>query len=216
MENYKVYKHTFPNGKVYIGITRQKPEYRWGHNGNGYYQHPFLANAIKKYKWENIKHEIIFDNLSKEQAEQKEIELINIYKSNQKQFGYNIANGGFISGKHSEITRQKMSQSKKGKKQSVETRIKRSQSLKDIPRTNDWKRKIGQSNKGKKPTQKQIEKLILRCSKRIICVETGIEYLNAVEATKSLGYKNKRSTNIHNVVNKENRTAYGYHWRYLC
>ena len=26
---YSVYKHTAPNGKVYIGITSRKPEYRW-------------------------------------------------------------------------------------------------------------------------------------------------------------------------------------------
>lgn len=216
MENYKVYIHLFPNGKTYIGITRQKPEYRWGHNGNGYYQHSFLMNAIKKYGWQNIKHKILFDNLTKKQAGQKEIELIAQYKSNQHKFGYNIANGGFVSGKHSNNTKQKMSKNKKGLKQSFETKLKRSQSLKGIPKNDEWRNKIGNANRGKKPTKKQIEQLILRCSKRIICVETGIEYLNAVEATKSLGKVNKRSTNIQNVVNKENRTAYGYHWRYLC
>lgn len=26
---YSVYKHTFPNGKVYIGMTGQEPEKRW-------------------------------------------------------------------------------------------------------------------------------------------------------------------------------------------
>lgn len=33
---YKVYKHTTPSKKVYIGITNQKPERRWGKNGRGY------------------------------------------------------------------------------------------------------------------------------------------------------------------------------------
>lgn len=32
---YTVYKHTTPSGKVYIGITKQKPWQRWN-NGNGY------------------------------------------------------------------------------------------------------------------------------------------------------------------------------------
>lgn len=32
---YTVYKHTTPSGKVYVGITKQKPEQRWD-NGNGY------------------------------------------------------------------------------------------------------------------------------------------------------------------------------------
>ena len=30
---YSVYLHIFPNGKVYVGITKFKPEYRWN-NGN--------------------------------------------------------------------------------------------------------------------------------------------------------------------------------------
>ena len=34
--NYIVYKHTAPNGKVYIGITGFDPEYRWLNNGRGY------------------------------------------------------------------------------------------------------------------------------------------------------------------------------------
>lgn len=29
MMNYSVYKHTAPNGKIYIGITSMKPENRW-------------------------------------------------------------------------------------------------------------------------------------------------------------------------------------------
>lgn len=29
MENYKVYMHTLPNGKRYVGITKQEPEKRW-------------------------------------------------------------------------------------------------------------------------------------------------------------------------------------------
>jgi len=29
-KNYCVYKHTSPNGKMYIGMTGQNPEKRWG------------------------------------------------------------------------------------------------------------------------------------------------------------------------------------------
>lgn len=35
MNNYCVYKHTSPSGKVYVGITELKPKYRWN-NGKGY------------------------------------------------------------------------------------------------------------------------------------------------------------------------------------
>ena len=60
--------HTFPNGKRYIGITKQELNARFD-NGNGYKNNP-MKRAIKKYKWENVKHDLLFDNLTKEQAEQ--------------------------------------------------------------------------------------------------------------------------------------------------
>lgn len=92
---YVVYKHTSPNGKCYIGITRQNPpEKRWGYNGNGYCDNEYFSRAISKYSWENIKHEILFTNLTKEEAEQKEIELIAFYDSMNPDKGYNATPGG--------------------------------------------------------------------------------------------------------------------------
>lgn len=99
MENnkkYIVYMHIFPNNKVYIGITSQKPNRRWD-NGKGYANNQYMTNAILKYGWENIKHIILCENLSKEQAEREEIKFIKKYKSNMKKFGYNILSGGNIS-----------------------------------------------------------------------------------------------------------------------
>ena len=76
MENrFKVYKHTAPSGKIYIGITGQEVNKRW-QNGFGYVGNDYFMKAIKKYGWDSIKHEILFDRLTKEEAESKEIELI--------------------------------------------------------------------------------------------------------------------------------------------
>ena len=41
IKDFIVYKHTCPNGKVYIGITCQKPQNRWGKDGNGYKEQLF-------------------------------------------------------------------------------------------------------------------------------------------------------------------------------
>lgn len=90
---YFVYKHTCPNGKVYIGITCQTPSKRW-HNGKGYVQNKYFYSAISKYGWDNIKHEILFDSLTKEEACKKEIELIAQYRSNLHEYGYNLSVGG--------------------------------------------------------------------------------------------------------------------------
>ena len=213
--NYKVYKHIFPNGKVYIGITKLKPKYRWGHNGNGYYHHPFLINAIKKYGWDNIKHEVLFENLTQQQAEQKEIELIALNKSNDRQFGYNISRGGFIAGKHSIETRIKISNAKKGRKATEETKHKQSLSLRGIKKDEVWKMKIGLGNQGKVHSKEQNMLQTDMYSKEVLCVETGIKYKNAKVAAISLGHNN-RGTNIQNVIDNLNRTAYGFHWRYTC
>lgn len=126
---YYVYKHIFPNGKVYIGITCKKPIYRWN-NGNGYKKtSSFMYNAIKKYGWNNIKHEILFENLKKEDAEKKEIELIDFYKSCDRKFGYNLKSGGNC-GKHCQISKDKISKHFKGKKISECTKEKISKSMK--------------------------------------------------------------------------------------
>lgn len=123
MDNYTVYKHTSPSGKVYIGITRQDPEARWkgGHgylhkNKYGTYGQPGIANAIIKYGWDNFTHEILFTGLSKKEAEEKEIELIAKYKSYDDRFGYNIEFGGHAVGRKSEETKRRMSEAKKVQK----------------------------------------------------------------------------------------------------
>lgn len=90
---YCVYEHLFPNGKRYIGITHIKPERRWGNNGSNYKQQ-FMANAIKKYGWNNIEHNILAKNLSKNEACEKEKELIKLYNTTNRDKGYNLSIGG--------------------------------------------------------------------------------------------------------------------------
>lgn len=138
---YKVYKHTFPNSKVYIGITIQEPNKRWL-NGKGYHHNNYMINAINKYGWDNIKHEVLFNDLTKEEAINKEIELIALYKSNEREFGYNIESGGNYAGSMAEETKNKISLSSKGRKLSKETI-----------------EKIASKNRGKKRSLETIEKI---------------------------------------------------------
>lgn len=121
MNNYKVYKLTSPSEKVYIGITCQTLKKRFM-NGRGYKECPRIHGAIQKYGFESFKKEVVFSDLSKEEAEAKEIELISLYKSTNPEFGYNIDNGGNTTGSHSEETKKKISAANKGKKVSEESR----------------------------------------------------------------------------------------------
>ena len=106
--NYKVYMHTSPSGKVYVGITKLKTSQRW-RNGEGYKNNIHFYSAIQNYGWDNFAHEILFENLSKKEAEKIEIDLISIYKANDKNFGYNIASGGGVN-IPTEETRRKISE----------------------------------------------------------------------------------------------------------
>lgn len=106
---YCVYIHTFPNGKVYVGITGDPPHRRWKSDGYGYHSQRLIYNAIKKYGWDNIEHEIVASNLTKEEACNFEMLLIRAFNSTDHRFGYNIDNGGFTNGKHSSETLQKIS-----------------------------------------------------------------------------------------------------------
>lgn len=92
---YCVYMHKNKiNGKVYIGITGNIPEQRW-RNGEGYNYNTHFYNAIQKYGWdEGFDHIILFKNMTKEEAEQKEIDLIKYYDSTNENKGYNMQKGG--------------------------------------------------------------------------------------------------------------------------
>lgn len=240
--NYTVYIHKNKlNNKVYIGITKRKPKYRWN-NGKGYYNQMF-KNAIDKYGWDNFEHIILFENLSQKEAELKEIELINYYKSNQRKFGYNIANGGNTIGKHSEATKLKMSNSHKGIKSPDEVKLKLLKANKGNKyrlgshQTEEAKRKISEANKGNKysfgriiseKTRKKIsianknkhyslktefKKGVPNISRmrKVLCIETEIVYDSMTSASKDT---NISLANIQSVCLGKSKTAKGYHWRY--
>lgn len=163
--NYCVYRHIFPNGKLYIGMTGQPPKERWKRGGNGYRTQELVWRAIRKYKWENIKHEIMFDNLTREEAENKEVELIKLYNSDNQQFGYNCTSGG-ESYVPNEYTRNKISESLKGKPISEEHKRKQSEKMsgKNHPNygkhlSEETKKKIGDANRGRVFTTEQRKRM---------------------------------------------------------
>ena len=100
MESYTLYVHTCPNNKRYVGITRQKVKDRWGANGKGYEEHnKHFYSAIQKYGWENIKHEVMLTDLTKEEAEFWEVYYIDLYNTTNREHGYNKAKGGLVNSK---------------------------------------------------------------------------------------------------------------------
>ena len=87
-ELYLVYKHTSPDGKIYIGITKNLPHARWN-EGAGYETQKKFYKAIQTFGWINFRHEIIAAGLSENEAKKLESELIIEHRSNEDEFGYN-------------------------------------------------------------------------------------------------------------------------------
>ena len=130
MNNFIVYKHTSPSGKVYIGITNQRPERRW-RDGNGYRYNVCFYRAIQKYGWENFIHEILFTGLSLEDALRIEKEQIQKYQSFKN--GYNCSLGGDYGG------------------YVKETKDKISKAVKQLWQDEEYRKRMSDAHKGKAP-----------------------------------------------------------------
>lgn len=201
MGTYTVYKHTSPNGKVYIGITKLSVERRW-QEGKNYKTSSHFNNAIKKYGWDNIKHEILFTGLSRSEAEAKEIELIAKYDSTNQRNGYNIEKGGNTP-EMSEETRQKMSKAHKGRKYK-----------KRRNHTEEEKLAISKKLKGRTSSMKGKHWSIEQRSAvgtPIICTTTGEEYYSIRDASRSTGCDR---ANISRVLKGEYKQTRGLKFEY--
>lgn len=84
---YYLYAHTLPNGKIYIGMSKDTDS-RWN-NGKGYNQHYEFSRDIEKYGWQNIKHEIIDVYEDEETCHQFEILYIVMLQAENPEIGYN-------------------------------------------------------------------------------------------------------------------------------
>ena len=91
---YTIYKHTFPNGKVYIGCTAVRPEFRYGTGGKGYFDCVKMREAIQKYGWSNVEHEVLATTCDREQAVALELSYIDEYQATNPSRGYNTYHRG--------------------------------------------------------------------------------------------------------------------------
>ena len=91
-KKYYVYIHLFPNGKRYVGLTEREVNQRW-RNGKAYKGQKVVYNAILKYGWDNISHQVFECDT---EAEMKYLEryLIRFYNTTDHQYGYNVSSGG--------------------------------------------------------------------------------------------------------------------------
>lgn len=206
MRTYSIYKHTCPNGKVYIGITQQDAAKRWNY-GHGYDTQVF-GRAIKKYGWNNIQHDVLMDGLTLEMANAWEQALIAQYKSNDPQYGYNMTMGGdgSLGHKLSEIHREESRKRFKALWENPETRKKFEAHL----------AQLCEANKGKKRPQSATNRTTAALSKPIDQYSLDGKYIktfsSAMNAARSIGTSSNSC--IVKCCKKKWCSAYGYLWRY--
>lgn len=222
IEKYTVYIHfNRINSKRYIGITKQKPQERWGRNGHRYKKsNPFFYNAIEKYGWDNFDHIIYKTNLTKEDACDIEIKLIKKYKTQNKQFGYNLESGGSAPSL-TEETKRKISEALMGNKNgygikcSEEKKKKISDAQKGRKLTEEHKRKLSLAKKGKHhaspsdETKQKISNSHKKCP--VYCEETQTIYESIQKCAKEL---NIPATVVCRCCKGKCKSTYNYHLRY--
>lgn len=203
MNNYIVYVHTNKlDGKRYVGITRQSPNRRW-RNGNGYYLNEHFYRAICRDGWENFTHEIVLAGVSKDEACEKEKELIELYKTNDDRYGYNKSIGGENPNEgatFSQESRAKMSEAHKGIIFSEEQ--KHNMSIAAKKRGNMRKDKKGEQC-GKSGVVRQLD------------LETGevvAEYYGFYEMERATGFG---QTPIKRATKGIQKQSHGYRWEYI-
>ena len=168
-----IYRHWIVNdkgqeksyiGQVYSLKGKANPQRRWGLNGKGYApekekEPTKFYNAIKKYGWDNFNHKVLFAVECKTEEELvfwlDEWEKYYIWLYDSFYNGYNSTTGG-SNGIMSEESKQKTSESLKGKPKSEEHKRKLSEARKGNknpmygkPRSEETKRKISEAKKSK-------------------------------------------------------------------
>lgn len=227
--NFVVYKHTAPNGKIYVGITRQNTERRWRKDGSGYKQNIHFWRSICKYGWDNFQHEIIASELSKDEACSLEVELIAEFDSMNPKKGFNCHEGG----EHppfTEETRKKISGAAKRRNQIGERNPNYGNHKlagKNNPNygkrlSEETRAKISKSRKGKGtgPKSEKTKQLMREHHaggakpKKVICIETGEMFESINDAARKAGIPKGRISGCCRKLPHFN-SAGGYHWEYV-
>lgn len=180
---YFVYLLQFPNGKKYIGITKNFRRRMYQHKSQAIKGGKLkLYCAIRKYGWENVDKRVVSIVNTLEEANHLEQFLIKEFELTEK--GYNLSPGGHTPlPNQSEIQVQRMKdpQVRKVALEALQTPIAKSNRRKSL-NTEEYKQLRSNLNR------KRIEAgFIPKTSKSIICNETGERYESIRQAAIKLG-----------------------------
>lgn len=196
------------NDKIYIGKTIKTAHVRYQGHLSQLNDGSAIHNAMKKYGIEHFHYEILEDNiLDKKELSEREkywIKKLNTIRPN----GYNIASGGEGgNGTHAnnlknwrERNPDKVQENIKKLLKWQKTHPEEMQQVKE--KIQQWRKQHPENTKAANEASK----------KRVKCIETGIIYESASEASQAIG--GKTSAHIGQVCNGKRKTAYKCHWEW--
>ena len=227
MACWLVYQHTTPSNKFYIGITSSNdPNERWK-DGKGYSPRnkrspSAFYKAILKYGWENITHEILYSNLTLEEASKKEKELIkSLREKHGKKSVYNIEDGGYYFSM-SEETKKKISQANSGRIASEETKKIMSKNRQG-KKAHGWghypsqknKEDVSKKIKGIKRSQESKQKMATQKNKKVYMYDATGQFMQEFESAKKASeILNMNWSNISAVCRYMKKLYLGNFWSF--
>lgn len=207
-----IYKCTnLVNGKIYIGQTIKKLEYRIEkHYYEAFVKHSEFKfqRALRKYPRDKFIWEILCVGEDKLDLFDREKYFIKVFNSNSDS-GYNMTDGGETSNnlgrKASEETRKKLRQSHLGYIQTKQHRINQSISRKESHTRGEWvsclKNKIGKDATASKS--------VIQYTKNGVKIKEWDCISDAQGSLKMLG------SSISNCLHGRSMTAGGYMWKLI-
>ena len=162
------------NGKIYIGQTCQNPQKRWD-NGRGYETSTRFFNAILKYGWDNFEHsEETKQKIGKANSQSLKGKTHSTEWSQIMSEKFSGQGNPFYGKHHTEETKQKISQNRKGKL------IGQNHPFYGKHHTKDSLQKISEHRQGKG-------------GKRILCLNTNEVFECMMDAARWCGLKTSAS-----------------------
>lgn len=211
IKRWKVYWHVNKtNNKKYIGITSKKNVERRWNGGLGYINNTYFNRAIQKYGWDGFEHEVLFENLSEDEAKLKEIELIKKYDTMNSSNGYNMTFGGdgTVGYKHTKETKEKLSKLKIGTKMSEETKRK-------ISKNNKSKSGKDSPTYGRKVPKEELERRIKSQYVEVVQLTKNGEFIKYWNGIKNAGMECGVNISLITQCCKGNKKIIGgYIWMY--
>lgn len=212
-----IYKYTSPSNKVYIGQTTNERVRKGKHRYDSKKINNYFYKAVRKHGWENFKYEVIIKfrqtadiEKLKRVLNKLETRYIKLYKSNDKNFGYNSNMGGDnpIGYKHTEEMIEYIRQTSIDRMKSPEMRELARQGALNKTHTVSPETKEILSSKCK------TKKKVLKLNTKLEVVNTFDSIADAARSIKTEATIKTKSNKISEVCKGKLKSAYDFIWEF--